>query len=175
MARDVGQIQRLFHSGIPATDYSHWLIAVEKSVTCRASRHTFAHEGSFTRQAKILGACACGDDHRVGGVVACPASQHEWPLRKVDLFDIVIFNARSETLSMLAHPLHQFRPHHACIIAGPIVDFGRGHQLPAYFDSRNHHRRQIGARGVNGSSIAGRSRANDDNRCVAIFGHRRSF
>ena len=175
MTCDVRQIQRLFHSSVATADYGHWLVAVEKAVTGRASRHTFAHEGSFAGQAKILRACACGNDHGIGGVVACPAGQHEWPLRKVDLFDIVILDSRSETLRVLAHPLHQFRPHNACIIAGPIVDFGRGHQLPAYFDSRNHHRRQIGARGVNGSSIAGRSRANDDNRCVAIFGHRRSF
>ena len=175
MACDIGEVQGLFDRCIAATDDSDGLVAVEETVAGGAGRHALAHECGLAWQAKILRACTRCDDHRVRSVIACPAGKNKGPLRKINLFDIVVFNARSKTLRMLAHAFHQFRAHDTGVIAWPVIYLGRGHQLPANFNAGNHHRRQVRARGINCGGVASGAGANDDDRCVAIFGHERSF
>ena len=120
-------------------------------------------------------ACAGCDDDRVGGVITRATRQDKGPLRKIDLFNIVIFNPRAETFGVLAHPFHQLGAHDAGIITRPVVDFGRGHQLPANFNAGNHHGRQVGTRGIDRRCVTSWAGTYNDNWGVAIFGHRRSF
>ena len=76
---------------------------------------------------------------------------------------------------MLAHPVHQFGPLHAVIIAGPIIDIGGGHQLPADFNAGDNHWAQIGACRINGCAVSARTRPDDNDRGVAICGHEFSY
>jgi hypothetical protein len=77
-----------------------------------------------------------------------------------------------EALGMAAHPLHQFRSLDAVRIAGPVIDIGRGHQLPALFQSGNQDRLEVGARGINRGRVAGGSGAEDQQPAVFGFAHR---
>ena len=168
MAGDIGKVERFLNRGIAAADDRNRLVPVKEAITRRAGRYTLAHESRLAWQPEILRARPSRDDNRIGGIITSTSGQSERPRRKIDFLDIVILDLRAEAFGMLPHPFHQFGPHNALVIARPVVDFGCGHQLPADFDAGDNHRRQVGARRVNGSGVASGARADDDDWGVAI-------
>src|SRR3546814_10098166 len=62
----VGEIKRLFHSGVPTTDDDDLLAAIEKSVASGASRNALALKQHLAFQTQPLGLGARRDDHHVG-------------------------------------------------------------------------------------------------------------
>ncbi len=72
-----------------------------------------------------------------------------------------------EALGVLEEALHQFRALHAVRIGRPVFDVGRGHQLAALSETRDEHRLQVGARGVDSSGVAGG--AGTENQNLGVF------
>ena len=56
-------------------------------------------------------------------------------------------------------------------IAGPVVHFGRGHQLAALRQPGDQHRLEIGACGIDRSGVSGRSGAEDQQAAVLGSAH----
>ena len=68
--------------------------------------------------------------------------------------------------------LGQIRPESiARIVARPVVDFGRRHQLAALLEAGDQHRLAVGACGVDGGAVAGGSGTQDDQPRVAGVAH----
>ena len=94
--------------------------------------------------------------------------QFERPLAKVRRIDVIVDDLGREALGVTAHALHERRALQSFDVAGPVVDVGRRHELPAFLDAGDEQRRAIGARGVNGGAVAGGSRAENDEAVMAI-------
>ena len=90
------------------------------------------------------------------------ALQPERALRQVGGVDVVEDDFGVEALGVRLHALHQRRAHQAVRVAGPVVDFGGRHQLAALLQAGDHHRLEVGARGVDGGGPAGRAGAEDE-------------
>ncbi|MCW0450067.1 hypothetical protein NB706_002901 [Xanthomonas sacchari] len=161
LAGDVGQVQRLFHGGVAAADHDHVLVLVEEAVAGGAGGHAAALERLFRGNAQVLGGGAGGDDQRVAGVVAAVAAEPERALRQVGGVDVVEDHLGLEALGMRLHARHQVRAHQAVGVAGPVVDLRGGHQLAALLQAGDHHRLEIGARGVDRGGPAGRAGTQD--------------
>ena len=171
-AGDVGEVQRLLHRGVAATDHAHILAPVEEAVAGRAAADATPHEGLLGRDAEVLGRGAGGDDQRVAGVVRGVAAQNERPPAELDLVDVVEHHLRVEALGVLEEALHQVGSHDAVDVGGPVVDVGRRHQLAALRDAGDEHRLQVGARGIDRCRVAGRSGAEDqDTGMMSWQGH----
>ncbi len=85
--------------------------------------------------------------------------------------DVVKNDLSMKAFRVLQEALHQFRSLHAHRVTGPVLDISGRHQLTALLDAGDHYRLQVGAGGVNGGAIAGRSRANNQNASMSIFNH----
>ena len=84
---------------------------------------------------------------------------------------MVVDNLGVEALGVLAHALHQARPGEPVRIARPVVDFDGGHELTAFFDSREQHRLAVGARAIDGGGIASGAGAQDQEPAVTGSAH----
>ena len=113
------------------------------------------------------------DDQRVAGVVAAVALQPERALAKVGGVDMVEDDLGLEALGMRLHALHQVGSHQAVGVAWPVVDLGRGHQLAALLQAGDHHRLEVGARGIDGGGVAGGTGAEDQQAGVLGCAHGR--
>ena len=109
---------------------------VEEAVAGGAGRDAPAAELILRRDAQILGGGAGRDDQRVAGVVAVVAVQHERALREIDRVDVIVDDFGVEALGVRLHALHQRRAQQAVRVAGPVVDFGGGHELAALLARR---------------------------------------
>ena len=72
---------------------------------------------------------------------------------------------------MLLKALHQVRALHACYIGRPVINFGGGHKLAALRHACNEQGLQVGAGGVDGSSVARWARAKNQDFCVLWCSH----
>ena len=97
----------------------------------------------------------------------------ERPLAEVDSGDLLGEELGAEAHRLLAEPDHQLRAHDPLGEAGEVLDVGGQHQLPAGLIgcarrlALDHEWVQVGARGVDGGSEAGRAGADDDDVMVA--------
>src|SRR3546814_5131279 len=73
----VGEIKRLFHSGVPTTDDDDLLAAIEKSVASGASRNALALKPHLAFPTQPLGLGARRDDQRVGIILHAPVTRSE--------------------------------------------------------------------------------------------------
>src|SRR3546814_8823536 len=73
----VGEIKRLFHSGVPTTDDDDLLAAIEKSVASGASRNALALKQHLAFQTQPLGLGARRDDQRVGIILHATVTRSE--------------------------------------------------------------------------------------------------
>src|SRR3546814_14482262 len=71
----VGEIKRLFHSGVPTTDDDDLLAAIEKSVASGASRNALALKQHLAFQTRPLGLGARRDDQRFGIILHATRSE----------------------------------------------------------------------------------------------------
>ena len=170
---DVRQVEGLLDRRVAATDHRHVLAAVEKSVAGGARRDPAAAELGLGRQAEVAGRGPGRDDQRLAGVGRRLAVEQEGPARQVDRLDRVVDELGRESLRMAFHPLHQRRSHEAVRVAGPVVDLGRRHQLATDLQTRDQERLAVGAGGVDGGGVAGRSRTENDELRMAWRGHGR--
>ena len=92
-------------------------------------------------------------------------------MRQVDLVDVIVHHLGVEPLGVLAHSLHQARAGEAVRIARPVVDFDGGHELAAFFDSREQHRLAVGARAVDGGGVTSGTGAQDQEPAVTGSAH----
>jgi len=69
--------------------------------------------------------------------------------------DVIKDHLGVKAFCMLLHALHKLRTLHAVVVARPVVHVGGGHQLAALFQTRDHHRVQVGACSVDGRGPAG--------------------
>ena len=73
--------------------------------------------------------------------------------------DMIIHHARVEALGVIFHAGHEVRALQAVDVPRPVVDVGRGHELAALLHAGDHHRIEIGARGIYRGRVAGRAGA----------------
>ena len=83
---------------------------------------------------------------------------------------MVKHNLGIEALRMLQKALHQVGALNAVHVGRPVIDLGGGHQLAALGHAGDQQRFEIGAGGVNGGGVTGRSRAEDEDLCVGGHG-----
>ncbi len=164
---DAGKIEGFLDCGIAAADHGHMLLLVEEAVAGGASRHAFAHEQFFRRQAEILRRCAGRDDQGIAGVFARISDQADRFLIQLGRMDVVENDFRVEALGVLQKAPHQFRALHAMSVSWPVFDVGRGHQLAALGQTRDEYRRQVGACRVDRRRIAGG--AGTENQNFGVF------
>ena len=104
-------------------------------------------------------------------MVAGIALEPEWPLRKIDLHDVVHHDLGADMLGLLAHLLHEPRPLDHVGETGIVFDIGGDRQLTAGLVALDHDRGQHGAGGIDRSRIAGRAGPEDDDACVFGVAH----
>ena len=75
--------------------------------------------------------------------------------------DVIIEDLRIEALRVPQHAVHQLGPLQALNVARPVVDVGRCHELASLFHAGNDDRIEVGARRIDGSGVAGRTRSQD--------------
>ena len=75
--------------------------------------------------------------------------------------DMVEHELGVEPLGMRMEALHELRPLDSRRVGGPVVDVGRGHQLPALGDAGDQDRLQVGSGGVDRGGVAGGAGAQD--------------
>ena len=171
LAGDVGQVQRFFDRGVAAPNHTAQLVTVKKAVAGGATRYAAPHEGGFRRQSEVFGRGAGGKDQRVAGVFATVSLERERPFAEVDGVDVVKQDLSLEPLGVLQKALHQLGPLYAVHVGGPVVHIGGGHQLPALSNTGDQHRAEVGACGINGRGVAGRTRAQNQDLGVTCGGH----
>src|SRR3546814_3216353 len=100
----VGEIKRLFHSGVPTTDDDDLLAAIEKSVASGASRNALALKQHLAFQTQPLGLGARRDDQRVGIILhATVTKQEEGTIGQNHLDDLVIHHPSADMLGLSLH------------------------------------------------------------------------
>ena len=172
LRRKIGQEQRLLDRGIAAADHDHFLVAVEEAVAGRAGRHAVALEFLFGRQIEPARLRAGGDDQGIGEIdVAGIAGQPERPLRQLHLVDVVGDDAGADMLGLRLHLLHQPGPLDDVGEARIVLDVGGDGELAAGLDALNQDRLQHGARRVDRSGVARRTRADDHDLGVGGLCH----
>ncbi len=85
--------------------------------------------------------------------------------------DVLGTQRGAKALSLRAHLSDQFRTHDAVFEARVVVDFRGDHQLAASGVALDHDGREVTARGVQRSRIAGRSAADDRKLMNFVVGH----
>ena len=168
---DVGQVQRLLDRCVAAADDGDLLVAVEEPVAGRAGGHALTLELLFRFHAEVLRRRAGGDDQGIAGVTLAVALELERPLAEVDLGDIVEHDLGLEALGVGQHARHQVGALYAVVVAGPVVDVGRRHELATLFHAGDQYRAQVRARGVDRGGVTGRARAQDQQSAVLGVAH----
>ncbi len=82
---------------------------------------------------------------------------------------MVVDDLRFEAFRMSQHALHQIGAEHAVRVAGPVVNRGRGRQLPSLLHAGHQDRLQVGAGRVNGGSVPGRAGPQDQKTVMAFI------
>ena len=114
---------------------------------------------------------AGGEDHRVGGIDrAAIALGGEGALRELEVGDDVHDDLAAHGAGVLFHVDHQLGPLDLGL-ARPVLDLGRGGQLPARFHPLHEDRLQHRAAGIDAGGIAGGAGSDDENLGVAGLGH----
>jgi hypothetical protein len=112
-----------------------------------------------------------GNDQGVAGVFAAVALERERALAEIHRVDVVKDDLGLEALGVLQKALHQLGALHAVHVGRPVVDLGRGHELPALGDAGDQHRIEVGACRIHGSGVAGGAGAEDQDFGVFGVGH----
>ncbi len=134
---DVGQVQCLFHRGVAAADHRDLLVAIEETIAGSAGRDAAALKGLFRRQPQVTGRGAGGDNQRVAGIYAVITGEGEGAVLQIHFMNVIEQNFGFEFGRMLVHTFHQQRPGQVIRIAWPVLHFGCGGQLTAFFHARN--------------------------------------
>ena len=85
------------------------------------------------------------------------ASQTVGFIIEVDAVNMIKHVFCFKSFRMFVHTLHESRPLQTLNITGPVIHFGRRHELTAVFETRDNNRFEIGACGIDGSGVSGRT------------------
>jgi hypothetical protein len=171
LAREVGEIERFLDRGVAAADHQHLVALVEEAVAGRAGRDATAAEFLFRGQAEVFRGRARRDDERIAGVLAVVAFEHVRTLREIHGVDVIVHDLGVEAFGMRLHALHERGTQQAVRVAGPVVDFGRRHELAALLHARDQQGFAVGARGVDGSGVSRGARTKDDQGIMSGSAH----
>jgi len=127
-----------------------------------AARHAFAHEGLLAFQPQVHGRGAGGDDQRIAGIGAGVADQGKRLLGQLGGVDLVEDDLGLEALGVALEAVHQLGALHAVDVGRPVVDISGRHQLAALLHAGDDDRREVGARGIHRSRIAGGAGTKND-------------
>src|SRR5262249_4931609 len=132
-----------------------------------------AAESLFARQAKPARLGAGGEDQRVADIgIARIAGRNKGPPAEIDRRDQIFNDPRPDMLRLPLHLFHQPGALHRLGQARVVLALGGDRQLAPGLQSGNEQRLEIGACRVDGCSIAGRPRADDQYFAVVTFWHR---
>ena len=92
----------------------------------------------------------------------------KWPPRQIGLENGFPLAIRSEPLRLLAHQVHQVRPHDSVGKTREIVDGGGQRQLPSRLFTLEYQGREVGPGGIKCRGQARRTRPDDDDCCVRL-------
>ena len=157
---------------VTAADHDNGLAAEEESVAGGTVRNTAAGVFGFARHPEFANLRAGGHDYSTGGI-RIPAVQHNMLGIALHICadHVVIDDFGAETLSLLAHGIHEIRAHDAVREPGEVLHFSGIDQLSAGRERPgNDHRMIPGAAQINGRSVAGRPGTDDDHVCC-LFAH----
>jgi hypothetical protein len=154
---------RLFHRGIAAAGHHYFAIAVKRAIASSAGADALADQLLLIGQAQPSRRCTGSDDEGTR-FVPLPVHIHAegtsakfaGPDRSVDIFG-------AEMFGLQLHILDQFGAVDAFGKSGKILDFGGYRELAAGLMPDDDQGVEIGAGRVNGGSVAGAARADDDN------------
>ena len=169
---DIGKIERFLDGRVTAANHRHIAVAVEKAVTGGTGGHAAPVECLFRFKPQPLGRGACGDNHRIGCHFVPGIERHpERPRRGVERRDDVIDDPRADIFSLRLHLGHQPGPLDHLGETGVVLDIGGDGHLPAGLKAGDDHRREIGARSVDGSCQAGGTGTDDDDFFMGDIRH----
>ena len=157
---------------VTTADHDDGLAAEEESVAGGTVRNTAAGVFDFARHPEFAYLRAGGHDYSTGGI-RIPTVQHNTLGIALHICadHVVIDDFGAETLSLLAHGIHEIRAHDAVWEPGEVLHFSGIDQLSAGRERPgNDHRTIPGAAKINGRSIAGRPGTDDDHVCC-LFTH----
>jgi hypothetical protein len=170
----VGQRQGLLDRGVSAADHHDFLLSEKEPVAYGARRESAVAVFGFVRQLKPLSSRSCSDNHRPCISPPGMGADSERTARfEIDFLDILLDDFGTETKNLPFHELHQLRPLHPLGEAGEILDIGREHELtarhllPSGLRCKKHGGK-VCARRVNGRSVAGWTRTDDNYRMHSL-------
>ena len=169
LAGKLGEEHRLLHSGVAAAHHGHFLAAEEEAIAGGTGRNAETAELRLIGQAQPARLGAGGDHDCIGGpALAAVRFQHKRALRHINPGHDISDDLGADMAGLGFHLHHQIGAHHHGF-ARPILHFGGDGQLAARLQALDQHRVQQGARGIDGSGIAGRTRT--DNQNLGMTGH----
>ena len=132
LAGKTGEEQRLFGRGVAAADDGDGYIAEEGTVAGGTVGDAAADQRRFTVDAKLARVGAGGDDDCLAGKGLAVDGQAFLGAEVFDFFDFAGAGLQAELDAMLLKAAHQLGAVDTARITGPVLDFGRGHHLPAH-------------------------------------------
>ena len=183
LARELGEVAGLLHRGVATAHHRKRLIAIgrQRAVAHRARAHAAAvlRKPQLVRVPQPVRRGARADDHRMRlHLLAVRVGQREGALAEFTVVDVGVHHARAESLGLLAELGHHLGARHAMREAGIVLHLGGQHQLTTrqhrsgigLRNAHEHHRIQVGARGVDGGRPASRA-ASDDHHVLDASRH----
>ena len=176
LGAELGEVARLFARAVAGTHNHHFLVAVEEPIADGAGTHPAADvtKAKLAFEAEPLGRSTRADDHGVGVdfrllVVAHPNLVHgaaEVHFRHPTVADVGV-----ETFGLVFEVLHHLRTVDARRVAREIVDFSGLGELAAGLLSLVKNRFHVRTGGVDGGSVSGGPRSNDQAAVVFRSAH----
>ena len=161
-AGEAGQEGGLLHGRVAAADHGDVLVAEEEAVAGGAGADPHAEQGVLAGDAEMTGRGTHGQDDRAGVMGFVADGDGLDRSGQVDRVDVFHAQVGAEAQGLLTHLIHQFGAHDAVFEAGVVLDLGGGHQRAAELAALEDQGLELGARGVHGGGVTGRTGADDD-------------
>ena len=168
--RELREEGRLLHGGVPAADHDQLAIAEEEAVARGAGADAAASQPLLPGDVEPARRRAGGDDQGAGPPGLVARLHQERTRREVDLGDVHGQDLGPEALRLLLHLVHELGAHDPVGEPGVVLDVGRQHELTAGLQPLQDERLEVGARGIEGRGVAGRSGADHDH-VAQLLGH----
>src|SRR5581483_49682 len=162
LACEPGEEQSFLHSRVAAANYGDLFSGEEKAIAGGAGRDAVSNERLLVFEPQPARRRAARNDQGAGPNCIFADLNGERPLAEVGASDMPQLVLRSETRSLAAHVLDQFRPLDSFREAGKVFNQRGERELTARFVPLNDQRLEVGACGVERGGMAGAARAYDE-------------